>query len=230
MKSAAFNLAFKVHRNEIPFPEGLLKAVDADAQEDFIEALNSLAGETKYDSDRLEQMIQDASKDVSKQSKKPKVDVESLRQELEVNEKKRKELKDNIQNIEARTSALTPNIVPGINSLLLFLVGFVATLIFFASGLVIVALIFLICTLVGAALLYIQDMSVYNKQLEEIKEKKERAKNEITKIGFQVDDLDNKIQEIKSQLNSVENEPAPQQETVKESQPKKDEPDIPPLI
>ena len=60
MKSTAFNLAFKVHRSELTFAEGLLKSLEADAQRDFIEALNSLAGEMRYDLESLDSLIHEA--------------------------------------------------------------------------------------------------------------------------------------------------------------------------
>ncbi|MEW6236019.1 MAG: hypothetical protein AB1656_11580 [Candidatus Omnitrophota bacterium] len=63
MNSEAFNLAFQVHRNEMNFSEGLLKSVEAGAQEDFIEALNSLTGKILYTVEQLDELIEKAQKE-----------------------------------------------------------------------------------------------------------------------------------------------------------------------
>ena len=71
--------------------EGLLKSLEADAQHDFIEALNSLAGEMRYDVEKLDSLIDEARQSLAPK-KKPKYDIKALKDELNQIKKNRNEL------------------------------------------------------------------------------------------------------------------------------------------
>ncbi len=197
MKSAAFNIAFKVHRNELPFAEGLLKAVETNAQEDFIVALNSLAGETKYDIDKLDSLIEEARQGIASDSQKSekKIDLKAVEEEINQLKKKRSEYKDSVETYRNQIAALVPTLIPGINSLLLSLVGIMIAVLFFLLNLVLFALLILLGTFATAGFLLYQDMENLRKQKEDIARKKARYKEEITKIESMLDELEDKLQE-----------------------------------
>jgi len=203
MKSAAFNLAFKVHRNEIPFAEGLLKSVESGAQEDFIVALNSLAGETKYNINKLEQLIDEARHGITDKPKEKKVDLAALEEELNQLRTKRNEYKENIRTYQSQIATLAPSILPGVNSFLLFLVGIVFVILFLLLGMGIISVFVLIITLSGAGYFLFQDMTLLKKQKEEIQRKKERYSAEIEKITAIVNDLEPKIAEKEQYLDQI---------------------------
>ncbi len=204
MKSAAFNLAFKVHRGELPFPEGLLKAVDAEAQEDYIEALNSLSGESKYDVGKIEQMVEEAKDGVTNQDQKPKVDLEKLKKELKDLQKKRSEFKERIRAIEVQISGLQPTIVPGINSIMLLIVGGIIFLLLFLLEITYVAVFTAIATVLGIIFLFAQDLHSYNKQLENIQQRKQQGQDEIKRIHSELDELNNQISTVQQKINDAD--------------------------
>lgn len=210
MKSAAFNLAFKVHRSEMPFAEGLLRAVESDAANDFIEALNSLAGEPKYDSARLQEMVVEAKREEkSNQDEKDESKLyETLELEIENLRAEREELKESVQTLEAQLTALTPTIVPGMNSLLVFIAGSVIAIVALLAGSPIFGLILVAVTLTAAGILYLQDMSVYNRQREDIERKKERAREDIGKIKAQINLVNIQLKEKRLKLQTLKNPPA----------------------
>ncbi len=212
MKSAAFNLAFKVHRNELPFAEGLVKAVEAQAQEDFIHALNSLAGETKYDVEQLESLVDEALQGLNPDDSKPKVNIKSLKEEIGNLKKKRKDLEEGIETLEHQNAALVPSITPGINSFLLGLVGGVLFVILLILGVVIGALLTMVGTLGGAIFLLAIDMSNLNKQKVEINRKKARNKEEIKKIKSNLKEIEAKLEEKEKLLASAQQQTSAEEE------------------
>ncbi|MEW6238715.1 MAG: hypothetical protein AB1656_25295 [Candidatus Omnitrophota bacterium] len=212
MKSAAFNLAFKVHRNEIPFAEGLLKSVESGAQEDFIVALNSLAGETKYNINKLEQLIDEARRGLTDKPKEKKVDLSAMEEELKQFRSKRDEYKENIQTYQTQIATLAPTILPGVNSFLLFLVGIVFVILFVLLGFGLIAVIVLLATLLAAAYFLFQDLSLQKKQKEEVQRKKERYAAEIEKITAVVNDLEAKIAEKEKIMEQIKASSPPTEE------------------
>lgn len=190
MKSAAFNLAFKVHRNDLAFPEGLLKAYDDNSHQDFIEALNSLAGEKKYDINAIEQMVDDARKAVDAGEDVPKVDVDSLRDEIEELKTKKKEHTESIHRLQSQNSSMKPSVIPGLNSALLGIVGFVITMIIFLVGIVILGIICLIATFVVIGITLMQDLEAQKKEKETIARKVERNLGEIEQFENLINDID----------------------------------------
>lgn len=201
MKSAAFNLAFKVHRNEIPFADGLLKAVDAQAQEDFIEALNSLAGSSKYSLDQLDFLIERARKGLTDDRGQSEEARKKLEEEIQVLKKDLRELQEGKGLLEAQNKCLVPTIVPGINSILVFMLGIVMTLIVFAAGFAIVALFFLVLALLGAAGAFMFDMNQLNAQRESLTKKKEANNKQIARIQEQIAGVNKKIVEKQGKLS-----------------------------
>jgi chromosome segregation ATPase len=194
MKSAAFNLAFKVHRNELSFAEGLLRSVESEAQEDFIEALNSLAGETKYDVDQLETLIDQAHRSAMQDSA-PAPDLSSIKQEIDTLRKKQREIGDSIQTYESQKSVLVPTVLPGVNSVLLGLGGMMISVValFIGGGLFFIMGVSV--SLIVAIVLFIQDMGKLTIQKEKIRRRVEKIDSEIVQLEDILGQLDEKISE-----------------------------------
>ncbi|RJP34364.1 MAG: hypothetical protein C4527_02205 [Candidatus Omnitrophota bacterium] len=204
MKSVAFNLAFKVHRNELPFAEGLVKAVEEQAQEDFIQALNSLAGETKYDVDQLDALVDEAVKGLNPDSSRPEVDVKALQEEVRRLRKKRKDLLDGIETLENQIATLVPSITPGINSFLLLMVGGVIFMILLIMKIGLAAVLILLGTLGGAIFFAVVDFSNLSRQKLEIERKKKRNHEEIKKIKTALAEFESTLEEKEQLLKSVQ--------------------------
>lgn len=200
MKSAAFNLAFKVHRNELTFAEGLLQSCESAAQQDFIEALNSLAGSQKYDVSQLDALVAQAKSSLSGDTgSATSANVEKLEKEIREIKGDIKDFKSSIHMLEANNSSLMTTIIPGINSGLLFFVGIVVFLVLFAINLLIVALIVLGLVVIGSGILLYIDMSKLKQQRDAINRKREKNMIEIDKIN-------GKIEEAREELNKKEAE------------------------
>ncbi len=204
MKSAAFNLAFKVHRNEMPFAEGLVKSVEEQAQEDFIHALNSLAGETKYDVDQLDGLVEEAMKGLEPNASEPSIDIKGLQEEVRVLQKKRRDYLDGIETLENQNASFAPSITPGINSFLLGIVGGIIFLILLLLGLGISSLFVLIGTMITVVILVAIDLSKLNQEKEEIARKKQRNNEQIKKIKSELAEVEIKLEEKENLLNSVQ--------------------------
>ncbi len=188
MKSSAFNLAFKVHRNEIPFAEGILKANAEGAAEDFLDALNSLAGEIRYDPAQLPDLLAQAQGAAGGaagqplQELKPSVDLSALFEELNNLHKKKRDLEEGIATLKTMAAQRYPMIVPGVNSVLLLITFAVFVMILFTMQLAILGLIFILVGLVGAGLLYMKDMKVLQKQRAEAERRRAKHEAEIAKL------------------------------------------------
>ncbi len=220
MKSAAFNIAFKVHRNEMPFAEGLLKAVDAEAQEDFIVALNSLAGEAKYNVNQLEKLIQEAKQGAGEETKpQSNVNLEALEEELRKLKKKRHDHRESIRTYESQITSMAPSITPGINSVLLVMVGFVMSILFFLLQFELVAGIILLIAFLIAAFLLFMDLDKLKKQKEDIERRKDRFLSEIEKIKQIVIELNQAIKEKEEEYNKAKAAMAPPEDTPSEEEP-----------
>lgn len=202
MKSAAFNLAFKVHRNELPFAEGLLKSVEADAQHDFIEALNSLAGEMRYDAGKMDALIEEAQQGLEPK-KKPKFDYQALKDEIYQLKKNHFELKESIKSMEARVASLKPTIIPGINAFFAVIVGLVIVMIVYLLGIPLLAIVALVGTVIGALVSLLHDMNILKKQQADIAQKKLRLVNQIAVVNAEIATLEPKIKEKEDFLRSV---------------------------
>lgn len=214
MKSAAFNLAFKVHRNEVPFAEGLLQSVESNAQQDFIEALNSLAGSQKYDLSQLDSLIAQAKSAGSNDKSASSANVERLQKEIRDLKGEIRDYKSSIHMLEAQNSSFMTTIIPGINSMLLFLVGLVVILVLFAINLMLPAVIVLVLILIGCGILLYLDMNKLKAQKASIDRKREKNLIEIDKIS-------GRVEETKEQLQAKE------QELAKFSQPQQAAPSQP---
>jgi prefoldin subunit 5 len=201
MKSAAFNLAFKVHRNEVPFADGLLQSCESNAQHDFIEALNSLAGSQKYDINQLDSLIAQAKSSLSGDSQSASsANLEKLEKEVRDLKGDIKDYKSSIHMLEANNSTLMTTIIPGINSFLLFFVGIVILLILFAVDLMMPALIVLVLVVIGGGVLLFMDLEKLKKQRAVIEKKREKNLMEIDKLQGRIEetkeDLAKKQEEI----------------------------------
>ena len=202
MKSAAFNIAFKVHRNEMPFAEGLLGSVEADCQHDFIEALNSLAGEERYDASQIESLINEAQQS-QQPSQTPQYDIQALQDELTELKKSHNELVETVKSLEGRINCMHPNVIPGINAVFIFIVGIVIVMILYLLGLTMVGLIGLALMFVGCVFTVVQDMSLLQKQQADIAQKKLRYMNQISETKEQIEQVEEVIEEKKEFLRSV---------------------------
>lgn len=204
MKSAAFNLAFKVHRNDLSFPEGLLKAYEEDAHHDFIEALNSLAGEEKFDSNSIEQLVEEARANLDGETTRPQIDVGALKEEIEKLETSKKEHQNGIQTLKNQNASYKTTIVPGLNSILMGMVGLIIAIIMFLLGLAIVAIIVMGITVGVGIMLWMQDTEALQKQKDNIARKVERNLYEIQQIQSKLEQIENHLSEKQQLLASVE--------------------------
>ncbi|MDX9754998.1 MAG: hypothetical protein RBU29_13625 [bacterium] len=201
MKSAAFNLAFKVHRNEIPFAEGLLKAVEVEAQEDYLEALNSLAGESKYDVMQMDALIVQARKSVV-QDVPPRVDTSAIQKEIQSLSKKRAEYEESIQTLETQRAALKVTILPGINSALLGLVGVMIAVVVWLMGYGLGVLLAIGITLVISGLMLVQDLHELKKQRERVEQRKHKFLSDIATLHEIIDAVDQDLHALHEQLDA----------------------------
>ncbi|MFB3788457.1 MAG: hypothetical protein ACE15F_19025 [bacterium] len=220
MKSAAFNLAFKVHRNEIPFAEGLLKSVEADAQHDFIEALNSLAGESRYDAKQLDAMIQEARTSLLSPLPPPipTINIQAIREEITELEKKRRDHADYIQTLENRIAVLHTTVVPGVNSAMWGAVGLMMAMIVFLLKQYTAFLLVLAAAFLVIVMTYLQDSDKLKKEQAAIHKKKTRVMGEIKELKNQIEELDHQILEKQEQIEAALN-PSPADSNLSESQP-----------
>ncbi len=220
MKSAAFNLAFKVHRNEIPFAEGLLKSVEAEAQHDFIEALNSLAGESRYDARQLDELIQEARTSLlaPPPPSAPVINIQGLREDITGMDKKRRDLADSIHTLENRIAALHTTVVPGINSAMWGAVGLMMAMIVFLLDWFSAFLILLAASFLMIVMTYLMDSEKLKQELTAIQQKKTRVLGEIKEIKSQIEELDHQILEKQEQIDLALHS-LPPDTTYSESQP-----------
>ncbi|MBN2326327.1 MAG: hypothetical protein JXR73_04170 [Candidatus Omnitrophica bacterium] len=205
MKSAAFNLAFKVHRNEMPFTEGLLKSFEAEVHHDYIEALNSLAGEVRYDIEKIDALIEEAQQGVQP-SKKPKYDINLLREEIAGLKKNRSEMNETIKSLEGRIAVLKTTIAPGVNAFFIVLVGIVILMIFYLLNLKMLALAILVGVLIGGGASVMYDLDALKKQQKDIDRKKQKFREQMSEIDQDIDKLTQTIQEKEEFLRSVESD------------------------
>ncbi len=214
MKSAAFNLAFKVHRSELSFADGLLQSVESQAQQDFIEALNSLAGSQKYDITQLDSLITQAKASLTGDSgSASSANAEKLEKEIRELKGEIKDYKSSIHMLEANNASLMTTIIPGINSALLFFVGLVILLVVFAVGFILPALIILALVLVGSGILFYLDLNKLKEQQAIINRKKEKNQVEIDKMKDKIEDTKEDLQKKQEELDKIkqpqQTEPAP---------------------
>ena len=200
MKSAAFNLAFKVHKNEMSFADGLLKSAESNAQEDFIEALNSLAGSQKYNVDQIDTLISKAKQDLSQDKSQAGVDLEAIEKEIRDFRLEVREIKNSIHFIEAKNASMLPTILPGMNSLLIFLIGAVALLILFALAFILSAILVLIITVIGCGMLFYIDSNKLARQKEAIARKQAKNQEQIDNLNGQIEEIHKKIAEKEAVL------------------------------
>lgn len=210
MKSAAFNLAFKVHRNELSFPEALLRSVESQAAEDFIEALNSLAGDTKYNAADLQQLIQQAESQVGGNSSGRQKQIEKLEEQIKALQKSFREQEDAIQSYKGHIAALKVTVVPGLNAFLVFLVGFMMGFIPFLLGFVLFAAVVLLISIILIAVLVIQDLDKLKKEKEAIQKKEASLKQDINRCLTAMEGLGQQIEEKENQLNRLKPQPGAQ--------------------
>ncbi len=205
MKSAAFNLAFQVHRSEISFPEGLLRSVESAAQEDFIEALNTLAGETRYNVDQLDTLIEEAQRQVNREGGpgEPAVDAEALKEEIESLKRKRSDMNERLETLEFQNASLKPSVIPGINSVLLGIVGGVFMLLSLVLQFSMAALFFLVVTLAISGYYLMKDLSELKIQQEDIAQKKTFNLANMEKTKSALEELNAQVAEKQDALNNA---------------------------
>ncbi len=182
MKSAAFNLAFKVHRNEVPFAEGLLKSNEEQAAEDFLDALNSLAGEIKYDPSQLPALLEQARGGGEQQAAAPAVDLKALQEEIDALRKKKADLDEGIRTLEGICAQREQTVLPGLNSIMLLITCSVFVTLLFIFQQVILGLLLIVLGLAGAGLIYMKDMRTLRSQQEEIARRRAKHESEIKKL------------------------------------------------
>ncbi len=182
MKSAAFNLAFKVHRNELAFTEGLLKSDQEGAAEDFLDALNSLAGEIKYDPSQLPALLDQAQTGGEQKSSAPAVDLNALQEEIDNLRKKKKDLDESIRTLEGICAQREQTVLPGLNSIMLLITCSVFVTLLFIFQQVILGLLLILLGLAGAALIYLKDARTLRAQREEIARRRAKHEAEIKKL------------------------------------------------
>lgn len=199
MKSSAFNLAFKVHRNELTFEQGILQSNEEDAAQDFLDALNSLAGKVKYDPSQLPLLLEQAQAvAAAKAGTAPlSVDLTALKEEINNLHKKKRDIEEGISTLKSICARRQPMITPGVNSILLLIIFsvFVALLFIFDQPLVAVPAI--VVGLAAAGMVYMKDLKTLHKQQEEARRR--RAKNEA-----EISKLENMLVEIQQQLEAKE--------------------------
>lgn len=204
MKSAAFNLAFKVHRNELSFPEALLRSVEVKAEEDFIEALNSLAGDTKYNAADLQQLIQQAESQLGGGSSGRNKQIEKLEDQLKELRKSFREQEEAVASYRGHISALKVTVVPGLNAFLVFLVGFMMGFIPFLLGFPLFSGIVALISLILITVLVIQDLDKLKKEKETIRKKEISLKQDIDRCLTAMEGLSQQIEEKENQLNRLQ--------------------------
>ncbi|MGC9328370.1 MAG: hypothetical protein ACP5I1_12110, partial [Candidatus Hinthialibacter sp.] len=194
-----------VHRNEMPFAEGLIKSFEADAHHDYIEALNSLAGEMRYDIAKIDTLLEEAQRGVQS-SKKPNYDIALLREEIDELKKSCSEMNETIQSLEGRIAVLKTTIIPGVNAFFIVLVGIVILLIFYLLNLKIMVFVILFGILAGGGASVVYDLNALKKQQEDIDRKKQKYHDQITEIDLDIGKLTQTIQEKEEFLRSVESD------------------------
>ncbi|HPA44292.1 MAG TPA: hypothetical protein PK395_00890 [bacterium] len=210
MKSSAFNLAFKVHRNEIPFAEGILKANSEGAAEDFLDALNSLAGEVRYDPAQLPDLLaqaQGASGGAAVpplQEMKPGVDLSALLEEVNNLHKKKRDLEEGITTLKSMAAQRHPLIVPGVNSVMLLIVCAVVVMILFTFGQPIVGLVFILLGLGGAGMIYMKDLKVLQKQRAEAEKRRAKHEAEITRLQTMLEENEKLMATKEAELKAAQ--------------------------
>lgn len=227
MKSAAFNLAFKVHRNEMGLNEGLLKSQQEDAAADFLDALNSLAGEIKFDKSQLSELLEAASSGGGAESEqeapagaavisKLEKSIAALEKDIETLEGKEKNFHESLDTLRNVLDAPPSFILPGINSILVFAVAVVFVLVMYVWKLhPIFPIIMVLLGTAASGLLLWKDLSVYAMQKKELERRRERTMTEITAVeqslsaaGAKLDEKRRDLEELKSQLSQQQPEAA----------------------
>jgi hypothetical protein len=178
MKIVAFNLASKVHRNELPFEEGILQSNAEGVAGDFIHALNSLACRIKYDPAQLPSLLHRAQAALGGQvvAAPPPVDLTVLQGEIDSLRTKKRRTEEEIETLRSICAQHEPMIVPGVNSILFLITWSVFVALLFIFDLSVFGLLTIVLGLAGAGLFYMTDSQTLQKQQEEAERR--RAKNE----------------------------------------------------
>lgn len=214
MKSVAFNLAFKVHRGEMDFRSGLLQSEQEEAAEDFIDALNSLAGEIKYDKDQIGALIADASAGAPKTDDSAKADeekkrntaaVDALTKEIETLEKKIKNYSDSLETMQNVLAARDHFIMPWLNSVLVLMVLSVIIMLLIVWRVSELFMIILaLAGIIGAGALFFKDLKTLQHQKDEAKKRRERAEGEIRTIEQAMATVKAKLDEKRDKLAELQ--------------------------
>ncbi len=211
MKSAAFNLAFKVHRGEMNFNEGLLQSQSEDAAEDFLDALNSLAGEVKYDKGQIGDLLNKANAgggpapddDQPKQSANEKA-IADLQEEIDQLRKKARDYEESRETVLGLLNSPDHFILAGLNSVMLLLVVAIVFMILVVWDAPIwIPIVIVLVGVVAAGFLMMKDMQVLNKQKAEAARKKERHEIELQQIEESLEKLNTKITEKQTTLEQL---------------------------
>ncbi|MFH1742285.1 MAG: hypothetical protein ABIH23_25045 [bacterium] len=208
MKSAAFNLAFKVHRNELPFAEGILKSNEEGAAEDFLDALNSLAGEMRYDPAQLPSLLQqaqgDAGGDVAPLT--PAIDVLALQEEIGNLRKRKEDFEEGINTLKTLLARHEPVMVPGINSVMLLIACGVFVALLFVFNQPIIGAVLILIGLSGAGVMYMKDLRTMREQQAEVDRRRAKNEAEIKQLQGQLAETQKALAEKEAKLQSVQRE------------------------
>lgn len=214
MKSVAFNLAFKVHRGELDFRTGLLQSEQEEAAEDFVDALNSLAGEIKYDKDQIGMLIADASAGVSKsdadakaeeEKKRTTATIEALSKEIEVLEKKIKNYNDSIETMQNVLAAREQFIIPWLNAVLVLMgLSVVIMLLIVWNVSEIFMMVLALASLIGTGILFYVDLRTLQQQKDEARKRRERTEADIRTIEQSIATVNAKLDEKRAKLKDLQ--------------------------
>lgn len=209
MKSAAFNLAFKVHRDEVTFNEGLVQAHEEGASEDFLDALNSLAGEVRYNKADVNTLLDAAASGQGQPEEKgpeekAKEAIGKLQSDIDALEEKYDRNKDGLTALVSVLNAPDQLAIPGINSILLLMVGgvIVAALVSFKVMFAISGFVGLI-GLVGAGLLLYRDTQIINAQKRALAIRRQQVQDKIDVIEKSLAAIEAKMDKKRENLKEI---------------------------
>ncbi len=202
MKSIAFRLAFKVHRNELSFEEGIIRSNAHEAGEDFLEALNSLAGEMKYDPAALPLLLRQAQRSVET-SVAAAPDTTALEEQIDNLRQKKQHLQEGIQTLKMMSVQSQPTVIPGINSILLLVTSGVLVALLFVFKYPLLGLLAIVMGLAGAGVFLVNDFRVKRRQQEEAQRRRAKNEEEIKRLSDMLQEIGRLLEAKLGELRSI---------------------------
>lgn len=203
MKSIAFHLAFKVHRNELSFEEGIIRSNAHQAAEDFLEALNSLAGEMKYDLAALPLLLKQA-QTAMEGAAPPPVDTDALQEEVNSLRQKKRHIEEGIQTLKMMSIQPQPTVIPGINSILLLVTCGVLVALLFIFEFPLLGLLAIILGLAGAGGFFVNDLKVKRQQEEEAQRRRAKNEEEIKRLTEMLQEIGELLEAKVGELRAIQ--------------------------